>query len=77
MVSVQAAQLQYRKDLEGLYIVKVHLARYWSEWRGRYRFIFSQLRCSGQFHMLDDGLKIARSKRQVTCKRCKKLKVKS
>lgn len=54
--------------------MKVHWTHYWSEFRGRYRFIYAQLCCNGMMHFSGDGLKTTENKKKVTCKNCKRLK---
>lgn len=54
--------------------MKTHLARYESEFRGRYRFIFCAVFCLNTLHMIGDGLRVTTKKKEVTCKNCKRMR---
>ena len=52
----------------------IHWTHYWSEWRGRYRFVYARIMCSGMMHFCGDGLKTTQKKKRATCKNCKQRK---
>ncbi len=54
--------------------MKTHWAIFWSEFRGRYRFIYSLVPCLATMHFLGDGIKVSSDKKKVNCKNCKRLK---